>query len=125
MTTFAPESGQKTQHLYFRPTHGRSNVTPAITEGTDLLETLAFQHISEIDQPNGSSGNVAGCGKEVLEILSSLFSLHWELLDIERVPLPKEIGHEDLGVGGLGQDIGSLQSLREVAALVSWYPIET
>jgi hypothetical protein len=102
----------------------RSNVTEAIAEGTDLLETLALEHFGEFDQSTGSSGRVSDPSKELLEILFILVVPGWELFDCEFISLPKEIGHKDLSVQGLGQDIGSLQSLGEIARLAGWCPID-
>jgi len=89
-------------------TYGGSNVTPAIAEGTDLLETLAFQHVGEIDQSISSRRGAGGSCKEILKLLFVLLIPGWITLNFECVSLPKEIGHEDLSAQGLGQDIGSL-----------------
>jgi len=102
-----------------------SDVTPAIAEGTDVPNTLAFQYFGEIDQSISSDRGGGGACKEVLKFLLFLFSLRWELPNLERISLPEEIRHEDLGPQGLGQDISSLQSLGDVTALAGWYPTNT
>lgn len=102
-----------------------SDVTPAIAEGTDVPKTLAFQYFGEIDQSISSDRGGSGACKEVLKFLFFLFSLRWVLPNLERVSLPKEIRHEDLGPHGFGQDISSLQSLGDVATAAGWYPMNT
>lgn len=103
--------------------YGSSNATPAITVGADILETLAFQHIGEIDQFSSGSRRIGDASEELLEVLFVLFIPGWQLFDSERFTLPKEIGHKDLSAQSLGQDVGSLQSLGEVTRLAGWCPI--
>ena len=107
-----------------RTLSGGSNVTPAITVGTELLETFAFQHVGEINQSSSSSRRASGTSEEVLEVLFVLVVLGWKILYPKRFPLPKEIGHEDLGAQGLRQNVSSLQSLREVARSAGWQLVD-
>ena len=97
--------------------YGCANVTEAVTDSTDLLETLAFQQIGEVDQSSGNRTGLGDGSKEFLKIFFVLFAARWKLPDIERIPLPKEIGYEDSSAQCLGQDISSLQGLGEVARL--------
>ena len=92
--------------------------------GTEVLETLAFQYVGEINQSSSSSRRVGGASEEVLEVLFVLIVPWWQLLYSKRVPLPKEIGHEDLSAQGLGQNVSSLQSLRKVTRSAGQYPID-
>lgn len=124
MTTFPPESARKKlrnpQSRYLNP-----SVTPAITNGADLLETLAFQHMRIVDQSGGCPRRACDPSEEILDFLLGLVIFGGILFDGERVPLPKEIWHEDLSPYSLGKDIGSLQSLREVARFSGRHPRDT
>lgn len=88
--------------------YGSSNVTPAITDGADLFETLAFQHVGEIDQSSSIRRGTGDTPKEGLKVLFVLLVPGWQLLNSEGTSLPKEIGHEDLSAQGLSQDISPL-----------------
>ena len=82
-----------------------SGVTPAITEGTNLFETLASQILGELDQSGGSARRVCSTSNKCVKFL---FGPIFELFNSIFLSLSKEIGHEDLSAHGLSQDISSL-----------------
>ena len=74
VTTLPPKSAQGIQWFRYKPTQGRSNVTPAITEGTDFLKTFALEDVGELDKSNGGGRRAGGASKEFLQIFLSLFT---------------------------------------------------
>ena len=123
VTTFPPGSAWKqTQQLASKIPYGSASVTPAITDGTGLLVSFAFQRMGEVNQLGGSSRGVRDAFKKDPEFLFGLFIFGWKISKVECVTLPKEIRHEDPSAHGFSQDISPLQSLWEVATMWDRYP---
>ena len=87
--------------------HGSSNVTPAKTDGTYLLETLAFQHLSIVDQSGSSLKGVSDAFRKGANSFFDFFASDQILLKAEYL-VPEEIRDEDPSAHALSQDISSL-----------------